>query len=196
MKLRPVLTSLAAAAAVGLSAPSWAAYVLSVNATPAGGTVGGQVVVAINLALGGGDTLMGVDFALGFDPAVLQYDAGVEGALTSGWAYVPFSDNGSGLISATMLDPNLAGLDSSSGDIDGSIARLTFDLIAPGTSALTFSDVVFLDNALEGRGATSALGSSIQVTAVPEPTSLTLSALGLLALLGWTRRPRVARRAG
>jgi len=200
MNPRTILASLAAAAAVGLSPPAAAGYALSLHATPSSGMVGGQVVVDVNLTLDGGDTLLGMDFVLNYDPAVLQYLAGVDGSLAPGWALVPAFESPAGRISATFLDPTFTGLDSTAGPLAGSIASLTFALHAPGISTLTLSDIVLADTQGDQQQASGTPGTArIEVQpggSIPEPASLPLLGLALALLCFPHENQGSARRTG
>jgi len=200
MNPRTILASLAAAAAVGLSPPAAAGYALSLHATPSSGTVGSQVVVDLNLTLDDGDTLMGMDFMLNYDPLVLQYLATADGSLTPGWASVPPFESPAGRISATFLDPTFGGLDSTAGPLAGSIASLTFALHAPGISTLTLSDIVLADTQGDQQQASGTPGSArVEVqpgTSIPSPSSLPLVGLALALLWAPRRRAGAVPRAG
>lgn len=200
MSPRIILASLAAAAAVGLPAPAAATYALSLHATPSSGTVGGQVVVDVNLTLDGGDTLLGMDFVLNYDPAVLQYLATAEGSLTPGWALVPPFESPAGRISATFLDPTFTGLDSTAGPLAGSIASLTFVLQAPGFSTLTLSDIVLADTQGDQQPPSGTPGTArVEVQPggnIPEPASLPLLGLALALLCCPHENQGSARRTG
>ncbi len=200
MSPRIILASLAAAAAVGVSAPAAAAYALSLHATPSSGTVGGQVVVDVNLTLDGDDTLLGMDFVLNYDPAVLQYLATAEGSLTPGWASVPPFESPAGRISATFLDPTFTGLDSTAGPLAGSIASLAFVLQAPGFSTLTLSDIVLADTQGDQQPPSGTPGTArVEVQPggnIPEPASLPLLGLALALLCCPHENQGSARRTG
>lgn len=200
MNPRTILASLAAAAAIGLSPPAAAGYALSLHARPSSGTVGSQVVVDVNLTLDGGNTLMGMDFVLNYDPAVLQYLASADGSLTPGWASVPPFESPAGRVSATFLDPTFSGLDSTAGPLAGSIASLTFTLHAPGISTLTLSDIVLADTQGDQQPPSGTPGSArVEVqpgTSIPSPSSLPLVGLALALLWAPRRRAGAVPRAG
>jgi hypothetical protein len=194
MKLRNVLNSLAAAAAICLSTSSWAGYVLSVDA-PATGTVGSTVVVGIDLSLGAGEDLFGVNFTLNFNPLLLSYLGATEGASTSGW-FATYFDDGLGGVTGSLLDPNLVGIVGSASAIR--IADLSFKLSAEGTSPLALDKIAIADslfsdpaaNVVDGRILVQASSNT-----APTPASLPLVALALV-LLGWTRKHKATRPAG
>ena len=67
-------------------------------------------------------------------------------------------------------------------NLSGSSAASAYAIIdTPGTYDLTI---------YENNGSGRITGAAFQANPVPEPTTLTLAALGLLALLGFTRRRR------
>ncbi|MCM8612759.1 cohesin domain-containing protein [Accumulibacter sp.] len=201
MNPRTILAPLAAAVAVGLSPPAAAGYALSLHATPSSGTVGGQVVVDVNLTLDGRDTLLGMDFVLNYAPDVLQYLGSADGSLTPRWGAwaLPFGSP-AGWIRATFLDPTFSGLDSTAGPLAGSIASLTFALHAPGISTLTLSDIVLADTQGDQQSPSGTPGSArVEVlpgSSIPSPGSLPLVGLALALLCVPRRGGGAARRAG
>ncbi|EXI67857.1 MAG: Cohesin domain protein [Candidatus Accumulibacter sp. SK-11] len=210
MNPRIILASLAAAAAVGLSAHAAAGYVLSLHATPPSGMVGGQVVVDVHLTLDGGDTLLGMDFVLNYDPAVLTYRSIDHGSLTTpkwdgflpedGWYSDAWNDSSSGQVTATFLDLTLTGLDSASGTVAGSIASLTFAPSAVGISDLTLSGIVLANTQGDQQPPSATPGSArVEVQpggSIPSPASPPLVGLALALLYGLRRRGAGARRVG
>jgi len=204
MKPRTLFAPLAAGAAVGLSPPAAAGYALSLHATPPSGTMGSQVVVNVNLTLDGADTLLGMDFVLNYDPAVLQYLGSADGSLTPGWGAwaLPFEKKGNPArwgISATLLDPSFSGIDSTACPLACSIASLTFALQAPGITTLTLSDIVLVDTqgAQPSSGTPGSASVEVQpTTGIPSPASLPLVGLALALLCAPRRRPRAVFRSG
>ena len=158
--------------------------ILSLSATPAPAVTGSTV--DLNVQIAGIADLFAYQFTLSFDPTVQQASAGTEGAFlgAGGTTYFDMGtiDNTQGSISFaynTLLGP-VAGVSGS-----GSLAHFNFNVIHNGTTALTFSDVMFLDSNM-GELTVQANNASLQ--AVPEPASYVLFGLGLAGLALMRRR--------
>ena len=67
----------------------------------------------------------------------------------------------------------------------GVLARINFSVARAGSSSLTFSDVILLDSNL---ATITAQATNGMLTAVPEPASYALFALGLAGLAAWRQR--------
>lgn len=172
----------ALAAQAALAVPT-----LSVAVAPNPAVPGSTVAVEVRIA----DVadLYAYQFSLAFNPAVLQASAVTEASfLTSGGGTTFFDggaiNNSAGTISFTfdsLIGP-VAGVSGS-----GALVRIGFGVAAPGTSTLAFSDVLFIDSNLNDITVQVANGS---VQAVPEPSTLAMLGVGLLAVAGgaWRRR--------
>ncbi len=135
--------------------------------------------------------LYAFQFDVGFDPAILQAKAALEGDFLSAGGrttlFWPGSiDNLAGTVSFaanTLVGPG-PGVTGS-----GWVVHLSFQALTAGRSELTFGNVVLLDSALAEIAATP-LGSAVSVTSVPEPASVALYAMGLALLMTSARRMR------
>lgn len=135
------------------------------------------------------------DLVISFDPMILNFSAVIFGPYLgdplSGEAYTDFLDSGTGVLNVfelSYLDEN-----SASGPFymppyleemqrgSFSLASLTFDTLALGTSPLNLS-IIALGDAWGG-----SLSAEIQngsVSAVPEPATILLIASGLMGVAG------------
>ena len=146
----------------------------------------------VDVTVTGVTDLYAFQFDLGFNPAVLQALSSSEGAfLPSGGTtfFIPGAiDNSSGLISF-IADTLIGPIPGVSGT--GTLASISFSAFSAGTSALTLSNILFLDSEFEDIENITSVGGTVSVTdaikPIPEPSSLGLMALGLLALVGAKR---------
>lgn len=160
------------------------AQVISVTASPSPAVVG--TPLALNVLIAGVADLFGYQFSLAFNPLVLQATGSAEGAFLPAAGATIFDG---GVVNNTLGTVTLAygtltgpGPGASGG---GVLASFNFSVIAPGSSALTFSDVLLLNSNLDTIPVQLSNGL---VTAVPEPTSYALFALGLAGLAAWRQR--------
>jgi len=74
---------------------------------------------------------------------------------------------------------------------DGDLVDITFDAIGAGTSVLGLANAIFLDSTLTNiTDGITFTGSTVTVSAspgVPEPTTLTLVAFGIVSLMAIRR---------
>lgn len=157
-----------------------AAQVVSATSSPSPAVVGSPV--AVNVLIAGVTDLFGYQFSLAFNPLVLQATGAVEGAFlpTAGATIFDGGVINNALGRVTLAFGTLTGpVAGASGG--GVLARINFNTIAAGSSALTFSDVLLLDSNLL---TLSPQVNNGMLTAVPEPASYALFALGLAGLAG------------
>jgi hypothetical protein len=164
-------------ALLGVSAQAFAGPTLTVAATPtpvlAG--AGGALDVMINDVA----DLYAYEFTLSFDAGMVQVTGVSEGGFL-GTAGATFGDTGvvdnaAGTISFvfnTLLGPQPGASGS------GNLLHITFSALDAGTSALRFSDVLFLDSLTNDIAVVSVDGA---VQAVPEPGSFLLFGAALAA---------------
>lgn len=161
--------------------------VLSFSATPTPAVVGSTV--DLNVQLTGAADLFGYQFTLSFDPSVLQLVGATEGGLLSSAGNTIFDastvDNtvGSVLVYSALIGA-LPGANGS-----GSLTHLSFNVLTVGSTALTFSDTIFLDSNF-GDISLQIANGSLQTVAVPEPASYALFGLGIAGLVALRRRQR------
>lgn len=128
--------------------------------------------------------LYGFQFTLNFDRTLLTAVGGTEGSFLMGAGSTFFDpgliDNGAGSI-AFVFNTLVSAVDGVDGS--GDLATFSFDVVQAGLAGFSFSDVLFLDSALNDIPVVSS-GLLVQVGEVPEPGSLWLAGLGLVALLG------------
>jgi hypothetical protein len=171
---------------LGVCAQAFAGPTLTTATTA---TTGAMVDVDVTIA----DIadLYAYQFTLNFDQALFKVTGVSEGAFLA-TAGATFSDsglvdNGNGTISFvfnTLLGPE-AGASGS-----GNLLHITFEALGAGSSALGFSELMFLNSALNDINVDVA-PSSIQTQAVPEPASYLLFGAALFAAGALRRRQRV-----
>jgi Cohesin domain/PEP-CTERM motif len=155
---------------------------LNVNPSPAG--VGNTVLVDVNIS--GAVDLYAYQFSLLFNPAVLQATTSAEGSFlgTGGTTFFVAGtvDNTLGAVNFTLgtLLGLLPGVNGS-----GTLATLSFNAAALGSSTLGFRDVLLLDSELLEMAPTLQGGV---VTVVPEPSTWLMFGLGLAGVAGLARR--------
>ncbi|MGH9396529.1 MAG: cohesin domain-containing protein [Terriglobia bacterium] len=180
LRVLPLAVMMACAAIAVRAAPITIAIVPSTTTVPLGSDA------SLGIAISNVSDLYAFQFDLGFNPTLLSGQTIVEGAfLPAGGStlFIPGTiDNTGGTIAFTadtLLGPGL-GLNGS-----GILATVTFATIAPGTSSIDLLNVLLLDSNLNDIAFGSANGSVTVngMAPVPEPSSLTLLATAVLALI-------------
>lgn len=164
----------------------------TISVLPASTTsgVGGSFSVDINIS--SITDLYAYQFDLAFDPAILSATGVTAGLFLSGGAgFVPgIIDNVAGTITFTAdsLTGPVSGVSGS-----GTLASLQFTALAPGTSALTLSNLIFLDSQLLDIPIDTTNNGTVDVSgaaAVPEPGQFLPVLVTLLGCGYWGRRLR------
>lgn len=170
------------------TAPALAADpLLTLSASPSPAEQGSGV--DIQVLISDVSDLFGYQFSLSFDASLLQAVSVSEGAFLgqggSTFADGGVIDNGAGSISWVFntLIGNVPGVSGS-----GVLATIHLDAVGVGTSALAFSDVMFLNSALGDISVQAVDGSLAVAAAVPEPGTYLLMAAGIAGLGLWRRR--------
>lgn len=176
-----------AGAAMLMASPMAAAIAIEVS--PASLTTSSSIF-SVDIDVSGAADLYAFQFDIGFDPALLAAVSQSGGSfLASGGPtfFLPgIIDNVGGTISFTA-DTLLTAIAGVSGS--GTLAVIDFQVLTPGTSAISIFNAQLLDSALNGLSFTVADGSVTAIPALlPEPGSLLLLGLGLPALVIFRRR--------
>ena len=169
-----------------LSTSAWAgtSAVVSVVSSPSPAQVGSPV--AVDVVIAGVADLFAYQFSLAFNPAVLQVTGGSEGGFlpTAGATLFDRGTVNNTLGTLTLAFGSLTGPVAGANG-GGVLARINFSVTRAGSSNLSFSDVLLLNSNL---GTLTALVNNGVLTAVPEPASYALFALGLAGLAAWRQR--------
>lgn len=142
----------------------------------------------VQLLVSGVSDLYAYQLALSFDPTLLQAGSITEGSfLGTGGAtswFAGLTDNSTGSVSFVVnsLVGDISGVNGG-----GLLATIHFDTIGVGTSSLNLTEATLLNSAVNVISA-QAVGSSVTVSAVPEPSSYLLLAAGVVGLAAWRRR--------
>jgi general secretion pathway protein D len=167
----------------------YAVSAATISVQPPAATVAAGSPVTIDVSVTDASDLFAFQFDVGFTPSLLAATAVTEGELFSGKgvSFIPGSiDNTAGtiLFIADSLSGPGPGING-----DGSLARISFNTIGPGTAAVQVSNIVLLDSSLADIPATAVAGI-VTVTVVPEPATFGMlsAALGLV-VVGVRRRP-------
>ena len=171
-----------------------AAPILHVD--PVAATVANGEVFSIDVALDDAIDLFAFQFDVGFDPAIVQAVAVLDGGfLTSGGGISVFGgvfvlalDNVAGVV--TVLDALLGPVPPATGVTGGGVlATVRFKAKAPGTSGIGLSNVILEDSGGIAISAQTLDGEVIVNPSVAEPASLFLIASGVTGIL-YRRRIR------
>jgi hypothetical protein len=164
-------------------------------------------VFTIPISVSGTSGLTSYQFDLSFNPAIIEAlgfddsttafaaEASAEGGFLTG--IIGFIDNTSGLLSGVA--DSMSGNSGPGLTPSGTIADITFEALSPGTTALTLANAFLTDggNFLYSGNSDFALSDGsvtvVGVAAVPEPGTLPLLGIALVAL-AVARRPTLSTR--
>jgi hypothetical protein len=185
--------------AAGLVAPGSARAGIVLSSGSDSVTVG--EIFTIPVSVSGTAGLTSYQFDLSFNPSVLEvlsFDdsttdfatvATDEGGFLTG--ITGFIDNSAGLVSG--IADSMNGVSGPGLTPGGTIADVTFEALASGTSGLTLSNAFLTDNNNFLSSATGDFTLASGDIRVPEPGTLSLLGIALLAC-GAARRARLTRR--
>ena len=176
------------ALAVGVAALPMTAATISVVPSSATATVGDTITADINIS----DVLdlYAFQFDVSFAPGVLSANTPTDGLfLNSGGFFSGFTDNAAGTI--TFIADSLVGLMPGISGA-GTLARIQFTAVGPGTSPITIGNPVLLDSNLFDIAAITN-GSTVTVSAIPEPGTVSFVLLGLAALVAVSSRCQITK---
>jgi hypothetical protein len=176
-------------AAAAFAQSAGAVPVVSIAATPDPAVVG--TPLALSVLVSAITDLYAYQFSLAFNPAVLQATSVTEGPFLSAGGFTFFDtgsiNNTTGLIAFTF-DSLIGAVPGVSGS--GSLAVLNFNVIGAGVSALTFSDVLFLNSASVDIAPQVQNRNLTAVAVIPEPGQAALLLAGLLGVAAAVRGRR------
>jgi hypothetical protein len=159
----------------------------TISVDPATLTVSPGQTFTLNVEISGATDLYGYQFDLGFNPAALQAISVTEGAfLATGGPtiFLPGTiDNVGGTITANadILNGAVSGTNGS-----GDLLDVTFQALAPGSSNVQIFNLIALDSF--GLGLTfDTAGSTVNISATPEPGTGVLLAAGMIGLFAFLR---------
>jgi hypothetical protein len=181
------LLALSALASPALADPQLS-FVAAANPVLQGSSVAVQIVISDV------SDLYAYNLSLSFDASLLQVTSITEGGFLGSGGTTIFGggdvDNAAGTISFNYgsLIGDIAGISGT-----GTLATIHLSAVGVGTSGLTFApaDTLFLNSQLADINV-QAVNGSLQVTAVPEPSTYLLLAAGLVGIGAWRRRQAAA----
>lgn len=193
--MKTVISAMLVVASLSLMLPS-RTFADSVLSTSSPATVAQGSTFSVDVNISGAVDLYAFQLDLSFDPTLLEATSVSEGSFLNGGVagttfFIPGTiDNTGGTVSlnADSLIGPLPGVDG-----DGTLLVFDFTALNPGTSALTIENETLVDSGGNIISDTTTGGSvtvEAGIQAVPEPSTLLLLSVGVLALVGWQQRER------